>query len=149
MYFTHWKVIGYEVSWDNFKTVAYLTVTRIHAGKRYQIYVLCWSLISFQRAICWKKNRYLVKNAGFFNSNIVAILDKLFSSAIVFRRDISNAICDLVLHRQSEGLNTSWMYLVQFHTLKNGICNTVFYSVASWKTIYFYNKLWIDMRSLR
>ena len=33
--------------------------------------------------------------------------DTLFCPVFVFRRDISNAICDLVLYLQSEGLNIS------------------------------------------
>ena len=33
--------------------------------------------------------------------------DKLFCPVIVFRRGMSNAICDLVLYLQSEGLNIS------------------------------------------
>ena len=32
--------------------------------------------ISFQRAICWKKNCYLVKNAGIFSSNVMATLNR-------------------------------------------------------------------------
>ena len=35
--------------------------------------------------------------------------DKLFCPVFVFRRGMSNAICDLVLHLQSEGLNISWI----------------------------------------
>ena len=33
--------------------------------------------------------------------------DKLFCLVIAFRRGMSNAICDLVLYLQSEGLNIS------------------------------------------
>ena len=33
--------------------------------------------------------------------------DKLFCPVFVFRRGMSNAICDLVLYQQSKGLNIS------------------------------------------
>ena len=33
--------------------------------------------------------------------------NELFCAVLVFRRGVSNAICDLVLHLQSEGLNIS------------------------------------------
>ena len=46
--------------------------------------------------------------------------DKLFCLVFVFRRGISNAICDLVLYLQSEGLNISWIYpgTIPFQHLK-------------------------------
>ena len=36
--------------------------------------------------------------------------DKLFCPVLVFCRGTPNAICDLVLYLQSEGLNISWIY---------------------------------------
>ena len=46
--------------------------------------------------------------------------DKLFCPVFAFRRGMSNAICDLVLYLQSEGLNISWIYLgtIPFQYLK-------------------------------
>ena len=46
--------------------------------------------------------------------------DKLFRHVFVFRRGMSNAICDLVLYLQSEGLNISWIYpgTIPFQYLK-------------------------------
>ena len=46
--------------------------------------------------------------------------DKLFCPVFVFRRGMSNAICDLVLYLQSEGLNISRVYpgTVLFQYLK-------------------------------
>ena len=46
--------------------------------------------------------------------------DKFFCPVFVFRRGMSNAICDLVLYLQSEGLNISWIFLgtVPFKYLK-------------------------------
>ena len=46
--------------------------------------------------------------------------DKLFCSVFGFSRGISNAICDLVLYLQSEGLNISWIYpgTIPFQYLK-------------------------------
>ena len=38
--------------------------------------------------------------------------DKLFCPVFVFRRGMSNAICDFVLYLQSEGLNISRIYPV-------------------------------------
>ena len=38
--------------------------------------------------------------------------DKLFWPEFVFRRGMSNAICDLVLYLQSGGLSISWIYPV-------------------------------------
>ena len=38
--------------------------------------------------------------------------DKLFCPVFVFRRSMSNAICDLVLYLQSGGLSISWIYPV-------------------------------------
>ena len=36
--------------------------------------------------------------------------DKLFCPVFIFRRGMSNAICNLVLYLQSKGLNISWIY---------------------------------------
>ena len=36
--------------------------------------------------------------------------DKLFCPVFVFRRGMPNAICDVALYLQSEGLNISWIY---------------------------------------
>ena len=46
--------------------------------------------------------------------------DKLFCRVFVFRRGMSNAICDFVLYLQSEGLNISWIYpgTIPFQYLK-------------------------------
>ena len=46
--------------------------------------------------------------------------DKLFCPVFAFRRGMSNAICDLVLYLQSEGLNISWIYpgTIPFQYLK-------------------------------
>ena len=60
--------------------------------------------------------------------------DKLFSSLFVFHRGMSNAICNLVLYLQNEGLNFSY-----------GICNTIFYSAVSQKPVYFSKVRWIDI----
>ena len=54
--------------------------------------------------------------------------DKLFCPVFVFCRDMSNANCDLVLYLQSEGLNIS--------LIKNGIRNTVFYSLIGSQFIF-------------
>ena len=64
--------------------------------------------------------------------------DKLFCPVFVFRRGMSNAICDLVLYLQSERPFHEYI-LVQFHssTYKNGILNTAFYSVANRRPVYF------------
>ena len=45
---------------------------------------------------------------------------KLFCPVFVFRRGMSNAICDLVLYLQSEDLNISWIYpgTIPFQYLK-------------------------------
>ena len=42
--------------------------------------------------------------------------DKLFCPLIVFCKGMSNAICDLVLYLQSEGLNISWKIPFQYLT---------------------------------
>ena len=46
--------------------------------------------------------------------------DKLFCPVLVFCRGMPNAICDLVLYLQSEGLNISWTYsgTTSFQNLK-------------------------------
>ena len=46
--------------------------------------------------------------------------DKFFCPVFVFRRGMSNAICDLVLYLQSEVLNMSWIYpgTIPFQYLK-------------------------------
>ena len=46
--------------------------------------------------------------------------DKPLCPVFVFRRGMSNAICDLVLYLQSEGLNISWIYpgTIPFQYLK-------------------------------
>ena len=45
---------------------------------------------------------------------------KLFCPVFVFRRRMSNVICDLVLYLLSEGLNISWIYTgtIPFHYIK-------------------------------
>ena len=57
--------------------------------------------------------------------------DKLFCPVFVFRRGMSNAICDLVLYLQSEGLNVSWIYpgTIPFQYLKKVF--TIQYSTLS------------------
>ena len=49
--------------------------------------------------------------------------NKLFSPVIIFHRGMSNAICDLVLYLQSEGLNISWIHP---HTVPFQYSKTVF-----------------------
>ena len=46
--------------------------------------------------------------------------DKIFCPVFVFRRGMPNAICDLVLYLQSEGLNISRVYpgIIPFQCLK-------------------------------
>ena len=46
--------------------------------------------------------------------------DKFFCLEFFFRRGMSNAICDLVLYLQSEGLNISWIHpgTIPFQCLK-------------------------------
>ena len=73
--------------------------------------------------------------------------DKLFCPVFVFRRGMSNAICDLVLYLQSEVLKISIYNSIP--VLKDGIRNTVFYSVTNRKPVYFSKVRWIDMRSRR
>ena len=51
--------------------------------------------------------------------------DKLFCPAFVFHREISNAVCDLVLYLQNKDL--FWYNSIPL--LKNGIHNTVFIQV--------------------
>ena len=66
--------------------------------------------------------------------------DKLFSPVFVYRWGMSNAICDLVLYLQSEGLNISWIYpstTPSQYLIKNGIRSTVFYSITNQKPVYF------------
>ena len=68
--------------------------------------------------------------------------------ALYFCRHMSNAICDLVVYLKSDGLNISWIYwYISILALKNGIRNTRFYPVASWKSLYFSNVRSIDRRS--
>ena len=73
--------------------------------------------------------------------------DKLFCPVFVFRRGMSNAICDLVLYLQEwklkQFMNISWYNLIPI--LKNGIRNTVFYSVTNRKPVYFSKVWWIDI----
>ena len=53
--------------------------------------------------------------------------------SLVFHRGMSNGICDLILYLKNEGLKISWVYWYNsIPVLKNGIHNTVFYSVSSW-----------------
>ena len=49
--------------------------------------------------------------------------DKLFCLLFVFRRGMSNAICDLALYLQSEGLNISRIYpgTILFQYLKKAL----------------------------
>ena len=74
-----------------------------------------------------------------------------FSTLFVFRKTRSNAICDLVLHQQSESLNISWIYprTIPRQYLKKGSHNTVFYSVTSWEPVYFSKAQWTDEISRR
>ena len=68
--------------------------------------------------------------------------DYLFCLVFVIRRLMPNAICDLVLYFESEGLNIPWIYWsTSILALKSGIRNTVFYSVTRSKLFYF-SKLW-------
>ena len=65
--------------------------------------------------------------------------DKFFRPVFVFRRDMSNAICDLVLYLHSEGLIKHFMNISRYNSipvLKDGILNTVFYSVTNRKPVY-------------
>ena len=57
--------------------------------------------------------------------------DKLFCLVFVFRRGMSNAICDLVLYLQSKDLNILWIYpgTIPFHYLKTVF--TIQYSTLS------------------
>ena len=62
---------------------------------------------------------------------------KLFCPILVFRRCMSNAICDLVLYLQSEDLNISWIYpgTTPFQYLK--MVYTIQYSTLSLIAIKF------------
>ena len=60
--------------------------------------------------------------------------DKIFCPKFVFHRGMSNAICDLVLYLQNEGLNISW---ISSGTIRFQYLKTVFaiqYSTFSIKT---------------
>ena len=64
--------------------------------------------------------------------------DKLICHVFVFCRGMSNVICDLVLCLMwmfKHFMNISWCSSIP--VLKISICNTVFYSVTSWKLVYF------------
>ena len=76
--------------------------------------------------------------------------DNLFCAVFVFHRGMSNGICDLILYLKNEGLNISWISLYSsILILKNGIHNTVLYSVSSWAKLYFSKVRWINTRSRR
>ena len=57
--------------------------------------------------------------------------DKLSFHVFTFRRGMSNAICDLVLHLQSEGLNISWIYPGATPSLKLKTVLAIQYSTLS------------------
>ena len=59
--------------------------------------------------------------------------DKIFCPLFVFHRGMSNGTYNLVLYLKIEGLNISGIFRYNsILVLKNGIHNTVFYSVCSW-----------------
>ena len=67
------------------------------------------------------------------------ILGFIFDHSIIgpvffLRRVMSNAICDIVLYLQSEGLNILLIYdgTTPFQYLKTVITNTLFYCVTRW-----------------
>ena len=65
--------------------------------------------------------------------------DNLFCPVFVFHRGMSNSICDLVLYLKTKGLKISWISRCSsILVFKNGIRNTVFYSVSSWTSLYFF-----------
>ena len=72
------------------------------------------------------------------------------SKSLVFHRGMSTSIYDLILYLKNEGLNISWISRYNSSlVLKNGIHNTVFYSVSSWTQLYFSKVQWIGTRSRR
>ena len=67
--------------------------------------------------------------------------DKHFCPVFAFRRGMSNAICDLVLYLQSEGLNIKWIYPV---TIPFQYLKTVFaiqYSTLSLTSLFFESEM--------
>ena len=98
----------------------------------------------------WHDNNMHSKNTLFdisflgfaFDKSFGPKKDYLFCLVFVIRRLMPNAICDLVLYFESEGLNIPWIYwCTSILALKSGIRNTVFYSVTRSKLFYF-SKLW-------
>ena len=73
--------------------------------------------------------------------------DNHFCPLFVFHRGMSNAICDPVIHLQSEELKFHYIPAQSIKALKNGICNTVFCSAASWMSVYFCTLRWMGTRS--
>ena len=84
-------------------------------------YVCRWSKIFLLR-VCIKGNDVLTMLilGVFFDHIFGPKKDKLFCPVFVFRRGLSNAICDPVLYLQSEGIKISWIYLgtIPFKYLK-------------------------------
>ena len=71
-----------------------------------------------------RRNNVAMRESNFFQPILDHIFDpkkdKLFYPVFVFRRGMSNAICDLVLYLQSEGLKISRIYTgtIPFQYLK-------------------------------
>ena len=94
---------------------------------------------------CIKENdvlTFLILRLFFFWTIFLTLKRISFFTQYLFFAEVymPNAICDLILYLQSDGLNISWISRYNsIPVLKNGIRNTVFYSVASrllWYIVY-------------
>ena len=76
----------------------------------------------------------LLQPVGFIFGNIFGSKkNNFFCPVFVFHRGMSNGILKCILYFKNEGLNISWISRCNsIVVLKNGIYNTVFYSISSW-----------------
>ena len=93
----------------------------------------------------------LLQSLGFIFENIFGPWkDKIFCPVFVFHRGMSNGTYGHVLYLNIEGLNISGIFRYNSSlVLKNGIHNTVFYSVCSWTWLSFPKVQWIETRPRR
>ena len=108
-------------------------------------YVCRWSKIFFIEAYIKEDSFLKFLALGFILDHIFGHKkDKPFCPVFVFVRGMSNAICHLVLYLQSlkNFMNISGCNSIGV-LIKNGFCNTIFYSVTNRKPVYFSKKRWI------